>query len=500
MSLNRKCILSKQEKWGIGIPLFIIFCGIYIFFRYVHPVVPWDGDDWGTITAMSSFEYGIPRLGLKYSQSERFFAALLGTVAGYFAAFVVYPCTGDYVMSFVIVAAFSLSVIITAELAVILCSLYHFTRNIRLSMVGVFFFLIGAFLIFKGTAASPYGTSTYLYWQYNYCTTYYYSIPSYLALISVMLLLLRDLSSEPFRVDIRSGLWLTVLYCLIFSFLPASFLLTVACSWIFLIHLLRERNLKKLMRENWICVCTIPLFVLKLSLEAYRIYSIGYFEAPTGLAERFAESFRFMIHTFADMNPLFLVVATISVLCAVYSWRTASRTETDTVWFQMLRMSVGIFVLVWLFYLFFGVLDLGHLVRRNLPARLDTLHICYFLFLWIITLCFTYALQKSRYMMFGTSFAVSLMAFSVLSPTFPYSGSHYIDTTAKQRYEIMSEVIQAAIEKDRAGENELIVHLPKYGHYENGRMAYTLRLHHILDHDISIKFVYDNGRKEIAFE
>ena len=160
----------QKERWINIVSAVFFLIGIYVFFRYVHPVVPWDGDDWSTIGGyITGSDYGIPLLG----NYERILPNVLGTIMGYIAAFVVYPWSGDYINALVIIN----SVVLTVSIFLSVMMIYRFIRyglkakQIH-ALLGVAFFTAIGFLMFKTT-----NSSTYLYWQYNLCTIYYYSVP-----------------------------------------------------------------------------------------------------------------------------------------------------------------------------------------------------------------------------------------------------------------------------------------------------------------------------------
>ena len=144
----------QKERWINIVSAVFFLIGIYVFFRYVHPVVPWDGDDWSTIGGyITGSDYGIPLLG----NYERILPNVLGTIMGYIAAFVVYPWSGDYINALVIIN----SVVLTVSIFLSVMMIYRLIRyglkakQIH-ALLGVAFFTAIGFLMFKTTNSSTY--------------------------------------------------------------------------------------------------------------------------------------------------------------------------------------------------------------------------------------------------------------------------------------------------------------------------------------------------------
>lgn len=69
-----------------------------------------------------------------------------------------------------------------------------------------------------------------------------------------------------------------------------------------------------------------------------------------------------------------------------------------------------------------------------------------------------------------------------------------------QKCEIMSATVSAAQEKDRAGYNELVVHMPSYWHWEISGMGPSMKLHHVTNQTINITFSNDASPGYIWFK
>ena len=135
---------DKTNKNVVYLYFILLFIVLYIFYRYVHPVIPWDGDDWYTISAINDYNYCIPSIGyagyLPQQVSTRFFWGMFGSFFAYLAAFVVYPFSGDYIMSFAVVTAVYLAALISTTIVFLYKLLFGITKNVSTSLLGCSFF------------------------------------------------------------------------------------------------------------------------------------------------------------------------------------------------------------------------------------------------------------------------------------------------------------------------------------------------------------------------
>jgi len=464
----------------------------------VHPVVPWDGDDWSTMgTQMMKFEYGFPRFGLDYVQSDRMFCRFFGCFSGYIAAFVIYPWTNDYVMSFVIVNAFFLALTITVSVFFLYRLIKHWVGKQCIAMLSVVFYLLCAFLIFK--TESP---SAYLFWQYNHCVVYFYTIPSYLSSSFAFYLVDKFVMHQQLENDFKFGVLLLVLYVLIFSFLPAALLIAAISFVIIVLSLLEKRNVKQVLVNCRLHLLALVMFIFKFLTELSGVFGSGYFSAPEETIAKIKSSLIFWFVTFTKMNKLFLAIVVAMLLGALICKKKQYKLIQDNgVAGRLLVVFGGALFILWVYFIAFGVVALNtHLVRDGLPARMDTLYVFYFLVIAIVVVTFVYLLQRINFVKVICPVILFLMFFSVICPKYAYSDSHYMDTTPKQRYETMTAIIMEVQSRDKQGESTLTVHMPPYRHYMKSTLSRILYIHNITDKQFKIYFMYDENNNVLWFE
>ncbi len=499
-SLDSKTNFRQSKAMVIGIFL-CIFISLLIFFRFVHPVVPWDGDDWSTIAGFMNSSYtALPRLDKIFVGQNRFLPMLFGTFLGYVAAFIVYPLTGDYVMSFVIVTAFTLALSITISLFTVYHLLLKLTESMLISIWGVLFFTVGAFLIFKTNEAG----SVYLYWQYNYCTAYWYSIPSYLSSAFALTMISSYVYEIKYTFNFRTGLSVLSLYFLIFSFLPAAFLLAAVALCILLDALAKKKQVLLVICEQWFHLLVLIFFAVNLFLEFYFTFGMEYFHAPSGIGQKLISSLQFVFSTFSQMNTLFLIPAAAAILYAIgillYKKQRKCITIEDRCFLRTGLILSACFLFAGAFYILFGTIDFWH-ICANGYIRMDTLYIFYFLLILISTLCLSFVVKNTHKTVIFVPLAIFVMLYTVISPQHSYSSSFYDaqNSTSKQRYEAVSRVVGEVQARDLRSESHLTVYVP-YSGWGGGSLSFPMYIHHLTGRFCTVEFIYRDDINEMYFE
>lgn len=479
------------DRGTISAILFFSFIAVflYIFFLYVHPVVPWDGDDWGTMGVYITYaRAGFPIKG--DVESEKFFCSLLETLCSYIAAFVIYPLTGDYIRSFMIVNAAALSISITLTIVWIRKLLFRLTEDRRCSLLGCVLFLILAFSFYKTAQETA---SVYLYWQYNQCTTYYYSIPSYLASAFVLSLLLREIEGTAhYEANFRTGIYLLCWYCLNFSFLPAAILIAIFAFCMLVYHIAQRRSVKRVVQDFWFYWLILFGFLIKLILESTQKLTTGYFDVSQNMGQRIRDSFRYLFSTFGDLHPLFLWLCIASILTAFLLHvhkRKQQKEASFSTHIKAILLFLTMFVLLFIFFGMFGAISIRHLVRWG--PRLDTLYVFYFTMIFLPVVSVLYVIKNWHPMVVLIPIIAVILFYVAVSPRQAYSDSYYTDSSPNQRYEIMSAIVQEAKRRDKADASGFIVHIP-FAHYSHS-MGMILYYHNVTDHVIPIQFISDTS-------
>lgn len=477
----------------------ILFAALYIFFRYVQPITPWDGDDWETVMAVMARKGGpYPEAGSGY-----FFPQMIGTLSGFLAGFVIYPLTGNYILSYATIGAIFMAGTISLLLGVLYLLFRHLTGQQRYAIFGVLFFLLSSFLIFRTNSSSE-----YLFWRYNYCTLIFYELPSYLSSALGIYLLWRHIYDPVFHLDLKTGFVILGLYCLNYSFLPAAFLLSAISFSIVTSAYRNDRNLKKVCQNCWIYMLNWPLFLVELYCEFKRTFGTGYFKAPVDFSAQLKASLDFFRYTFSRINRLFLIISIVILLASIFFYLRAKFHHAidgeDRIFARITFILLTSILLMTVFFVIFGAIDSGH-TRRGEFIRTDTLCSLYFLLIGQIAICLCYLLKKLEQIQAALPVLILLMAFVIISPKYGYSSSIYDFEAARNipslTTKVMIEVVREIQQREEDGITSLIVHVPaSYGGYNGGNCAYPLYRHHVTDHLCTIEFRYDPDISEVYFE
>jgi len=259
----------------------IVFIVNLVFFTTAHPIVPYDLDDW---LSLSSFRHPVPFA--EAWNPSRVFPGVFGPLAGLFAAYIVNPVLGDYLTSI----SFTIALIMAGFTTIFYWSLYRLFLTLSGDkMVSILSGLIILCLYFSFFKTQKEG-SQYMLHAGNFCTYFYYTIPNLLNSICVCLLMHyavcgtnisgKGLGRKTF------GVFAIALYFAIFSILFSCIILAVYCFWKLLITALHKDKLTKDLSLIIILACFFIYASIefigeraettKKSIDYYSFFSLGY--------------------------------------------------------------------------------------------------------------------------------------------------------------------------------------------------------------------------------
>ncbi len=149
---------------------FLIFLGFFIFFAEVHPIIPFDADDWEN---MSFNRIALPSLDLW--NPTKVFPECFQPLVGLVAAYVVSPLVGDYLNALVYAHACVVSLFIILyliSLQKLLKSIFNFSNLTCYALIIIF--ILFHFLILRTSQAE----NDYLLFSQNANCFYHYTIPN----------------------------------------------------------------------------------------------------------------------------------------------------------------------------------------------------------------------------------------------------------------------------------------------------------------------------------
>jgi hypothetical protein len=203
-----------------AIGLCVVFICIAVFFIVVHPIIPWESDDW---SCLSAFRSAIPGIGWI---PGRVFSEIAMYILGTVSAFLIYPITDDYIYSII----FSMGCVLAISCSVFYWFLYRLLycicKNKYLATLASLMVFILYFFIFKTQTGS-----LHLLWAMDLVYFVSYSIPNIICSTLVCFFLRKyyenkDITPESFDIY-KMSILCTVIYFAIFSIVFSAAILTV---------------------------------------------------------------------------------------------------------------------------------------------------------------------------------------------------------------------------------------------------------------------------------
>lgn len=225
----------REHRFSVLLSLFV-FIVIYIFFAQIHPVYPYDADDW-------SYLYHSRGMypATSFYNPTRILPEILMPFAGEIAMAVVYPMVGDITISVCITSSIILALFITTYIV-----LFYRMLLKRASLSGPISFLLSIlfllfhFLFFRNQESG----NEHLFYSFDLCCHYNYTIPNIVA-SSLVLLFVTD-KFEYFNLKsqlLAKGILLLFIYLVCFSHLFGSIILiSYLASYLLVCYLFTTRK------------------------------------------------------------------------------------------------------------------------------------------------------------------------------------------------------------------------------------------------------------------
>ncbi len=250
---NKVCLNNKIKEFCF---ILLIFCFSFIFFYVIHPLVPYDSDDWG------QFAYARNAIPIWHGFNPiKIFPESFMPICADIAGYILYPLCKDIVKSLVIVTALALSIFISVYIYMI----YRYVIFIGVKShiakgICVIVFLMH-FLLFKMNEDA--GFIPYLFGAHNVSCVYHYIIPMLLNMSVVISLIIRDSSKDADNCQLFNAFFFLYIYISIFSNLYCSIILASYAAIKLLEGLWSKKSFKEL---TWFLYIEL-LFAISLVFE-----------------------------------------------------------------------------------------------------------------------------------------------------------------------------------------------------------------------------------------
>ena len=492
---------KAREHPGLIISTAVVFTGLCIFFINIHPIIPYDGDDW---LYLGLFRYAIPMS--RYWDAARVFQDILIPVSGMISAFIVYPFTGDYLFSFAITTAFVISVFASALYISLYQLLVSVINNRKIAVFGCLMMGIFYFGFFKTKYES-----FYMLHALNYNCVYCYIIPGLLNSILVCKLLclqVKGVIITPANLgSFKFGVLLVLVYLAIFSMLFGALILAAYCTFYAVLSIIKDRKL--ILRKNLFHLAVIGLFVIfclfEITSERAGYDTINTFElnASTGYFERILIAVKSSFTLFRQIDIILFVFSVLSLAAATILLVIKYKKERDSRVAELLLMSL---------FMTFGIYGVIVIVSAKAgaefyPQLLQVMHGVFFSYLLSAILSiayFFYSFEKIRIL---ALFFLVLFTNELFNGDNRYADQmsyHWVEgqLPTSKKMKLTNEMIGIMRDADRENKTEITLYVPKYPNtddfphprsYWGGAFSKTLFVHRVTSRYIKVNLEYADG-------
>lgn len=486
------------SKYKSVIVNFFLFVFIVIFFTSVSPIFPCDGDDW---YFTGSMRLPWPMWGV--FNPSKVLPEIIEPLGGYFAAFVVYPFTADYVASI----AGTQAVVISAFITLLFwMSFKYFHEKFSLSVsfalcIELIFFLL-FFLVFKQKNQNSY----YGFWSSDLNCYFNYIIPGVLN-ATLMLFMAKSDKFVQSGGGNKNGCIRAVLligiYLALFSNIQSSIILSGYCFIRFVETVIKSIRAKKqifTVKEFWIYGAVDLFWLISLIFESSGLRAMGLTVGANGffimpLSESLSQYKVLFSYVGKYYSCVFLIFFVLAYLILMID-----RNIREKFLVPLIR-TVLLFVLVTTY------LTLVHAKAGAWYGRRpDTMWPVIFLILMLTSLCVAIVFTKLKaleFCMIPMVFMLFVVAFNLNGKFIQFEQDY---STAKR---INDYIIRQVVTADKAGQSKAVVKVPK-GDPNAANWPYPYNMahwfqnalfsHNIISNRISIEFVPDSSLNKILYK
>lgn len=448
-----------ESNWIFYILLFLLF---FVFFSQVHPLVPFNSDDWINMgmarRAYPSFAFWNP---------TKVFPECFEPFVASFAAFFVTPLIGDYLNAMTITNAAVVSLFI-------IIYLFSFQRLIehkfKISKLGVFsivlLFAVLHFLILKTEEAN----NEYLWYSHDCNCYYHYTIPNLLCASLVMWLMHNNINTIRNRLSI--GILSFVSYLALCSNLYSTIILTAYLGSVLLIDVIQAdhkepRWIVAFVKHHWYPLLILLLwFIVQLiEVNGRRATSYGHMDRP--LLQEVELTFNYFLSIRYNIKFIlfivFIYLGTISIYFAYEKKRLTLIDKIPFVLFYSLILSAAYLIL------------LSSRVASTYILRGDVIFAYIFFFLLSIAFCTCYLGIKVKYFKIAIPVLIVYALFKLYSHNNVFKDIQFeYGMNAQSCINLDKYIIKRVCEADAQNKDTVIIQVPKFNDDDNWPLSLDL--------------------------
>lgn len=470
---NRMTEFLKRNRYSILLGLSIFFF-IIIFFIQVHPIYPYDADDW---TYLYRWRDAYPSI-YQYNPT-RLLPEILTPICGELAMVLVYPIVGDITISVCILTSFVLATIIT-------CYILLFFRMLQKTfllkpsdclLLSLLFFAFHFFLFAKYN-----GENQHLFYSFDLCCHYNYTIPNILASCYVLLFITNKYEYYSLKNQyLKQGVFLLGIYLVIFSHLFESIILIAYLGVLLLFELpavlKKKEKIGELLLRYRLHISIIFIWLIALCFEANgrRAQDVEDISRQP-FVEAIIDSSKKLIAVLVQQSNPFANVLLL-IIFIVFGILFYKRRKEGNSFYQLFIVTI-ITAFVCCFYVIL-------MAAKSYPyyiLRLMTIYSVPFFILLAGFTCLAGIIHRKRWIISTIPYLLLLICCKMehRGDTFQDVQTLLIKQNVQGIYKVTPDeiliqnntIINTIIDADRRGEKEVSINVPKYDHVDNWPLAF----------------------------
>lgn len=468
-------IIKHRYAIFLGI---IVFFTMYYFFAIVHPIYPYDADDW---TYLHNWRDIYPSTE-KYNPT-RILPEILMPLCGELSMLLVYPLVHDISIAVCITSSFILSLSITLYILLF----YNFLkkkillRDLDGFIVSLVFLTFHFFLFLKSDTENQ-----HLFYSFDLCCHFNYTLPNIFASCFVLLFMTKKYEDINFKGSyLKFGFLFVGLYLVVLSHVFSNIILVAYLSIYLLFSLpqLKEGNIKisVFLKKYSLHISIIALWLVVLLFEANgsranAVHSID----PTPISVSISHATRNMAYMiFQQTNYLAICIITFFFLSFLFlSYKNPQLADTK----KNIRILMSSAFICCVYLILMAAVSYPYYL-----LRLMTLFATPYFILLASFVCISAFVKQYRGVI--ALFPILLFPFIYTQrngSTFQDIQTLYIEQEIQGTYKVSPQDIleqnthniQCLIDADLEGIEKPNIVVPKFNHYENWPLAnyYAYRL------------------------
>ena len=478
-------IMTKKNMEFIFFGVF--FTGLFLFFSYVHPLVPYDGDDW---RYLSEFRHAWPEWG-SWNPSKVLPETVM-PLCGYVSAYVFRSLLGDYILAITVCSALIVSIMI----GIYLYSFYKlidkrleipFTESLLITSL----FLLFHFIFFSSNA----NNNTYLFYSLNLTCYFFYVLPWLINAILVLYVLKYDNFLTEVEIT-KSGILFLAFYLAVFSNIFHSVMLTAIIFVQLFICYLKECNdnicnfecIKKfvLKYSGWFIVIAIWLVSLLFEANGGRSHQIGQSLFTLPVKETVLVLGKLLKETSKTVLVMLLVV-----LCAAGAlyWKSKGKDVADGIFHAIVVKCTSCLLLILVYVILVSAkADAGYIGNAHVAVS--------FLFYLLLAFCFSiaYIFQKHPRIMSLLPCICFIFIVYAFNSHRHFRESNISNIAPYKCVFVDKDLIRQITEADKEGKTEMVLLVPRGDQKDNwphplymgSNLSRTLYTHGLISKNIKI--------------